>query len=260
MNPCWLFALAAAGALLVIEGRAQESPHAALVDELVTANRILFDQNVVDGFGHVSVRDPDHPGQFYIARGMSPALVTRDDIGLFDLDGLLLSRLSGRPNSERFIHAEIYRARPDVNAVVHSHSPNVIPFGVSNVPLRPIFHDASFLEPSAPVFEIRATAGDSTDMLVRTPELGRALAKSLGSANVVLMRGHGDAVVAPNLKTVVYRAVYTDVNARLQMQALALGGPVTYLSSGEAERLERYGVEVGFDRVWELWKSRVGPK
>ncbi len=260
MNSSWVFALAMASALLVSQAGAQDTRHAALIEELVTANRILFDQNVVDGFGHVSVRNPENPGQFFIARGMSPALVTRADIGLFDLDGKLLGQLGGRPNSERFIHAEIYRARPDVNAVVHSHSPNVIPFGVTNIPLRPIFHDASFLDPKAPVFEIRDAAGDTTDMLVRTPDLGRALAKALGNANVVLMRGHGDAVVAPDLKTVIYRAVYTDVNARLQMQALALGGPVTYLSAGEAKRLESYGVEVGYDRVWELWKSRVGPK
>jgi HCOMODA/2-hydroxy-3-carboxy-muconic semialdehyde decarboxylase len=157
---------------------------------------------------------------------------------------------------ERFIHGEIYRVRPDVRAIVHHHSPSVIPFGATGAPLRPLYHMSAFLAAGAPVFDIRAAAGGDTDMLVRTPALGRALAQTLGPRPVALMRGHGAVVVGPSLPLVVFRSIYTEMNARLQAQAMALGSPVTYLSSGEAQQAEA-AVASTVGRPWELWKQKV---
>ena len=170
-------------------------PKPELIDDLVAANRILSDQGVVDGFGHVSARHPGDPKRFLLARSMAPGLVTADDIMEFDLDGAALDPRGRTPYVERFIHSEIYKAHPEINAVVHSHSPSVIPFGVTKVPLRPIYHTSSFLGAGVPVFEIREAGGPATDMLIRTPDLGAALAQKIGVSAVVLMRGHGDVVV-----------------------------------------------------------------
>jgi ribulose-5-phosphate 4-epimerase/fuculose-1-phosphate aldolase len=224
----------------------------ALIDELVDANHILFHQGVVDGFGHVSARDPARSDQFLLARSMAPALVTRADILRFDQDGNAL-RDKRTPYLERFIHAEIYRARPDVMAVVHSHSPCVIPFGVANgTPLRAICHMSGFLGATTPVFEIRAAAGPASDLLIRDRALGAALARSLGSRAVVLMRGHGSTTVGASVRQAVFRAVYAEVNARLQAEATRLG-PVTYLTDGEAEAASAAN-DGQISRAWELWK------
>src|SRR6185436_8583644 len=190
---------------------------ASLVEELVDANHILFHQGVVDGFGHVSARHPGHKEVFLLSRSMAPALVTAADILSFDLDGNTLGRDARAPYLERFIHGEIYRARPDVMAIVHSHSPCVIPFGVAKgAPLRAICHMSGFLGAATPVFEIRDTAGPASDMLIRNRELGVALANSLGAHAAVLMRGHGSTVVGNGVRQAVFRAVYTEVKARLQ--------------------------------------------
>ncbi|HEX5863092.1 MAG TPA: class II aldolase/adducin family protein, partial [Casimicrobiaceae bacterium] len=165
-----------------------------LVDKLVAANRILYRQGVVDGFGHASARHDQSPDHFLLARNMAPALVRREDIVTFDLDGAALDAAGRRVYLERFIHGEIYRARPDVQAVVHSHSPNVIPFGVTKQPLRPVFHMSGFLAEGSALFEIRDVAGD-TDMLISNGPLGVALAAALGSRSAVLMRAHGSTVV-----------------------------------------------------------------
>ena len=226
-----------------------------LIEDLVAANRILSREGVVDGFGHVSVRHDSAPGVFLLARSMAPGLVTAADIMVFGLDGEALGADRRTAYVERYIHSEIYKAQPEVAAVVHSHSPAVIPFGVTAAKLRPIYHMSSFLGTDVPVFEIRDTHGDTTDMLIRSPALGAALAASLGQATVALMRGHGNVVVGRSIPEVVFRAIYTEMNARLQADALRLGdGRVTYLSDGEAAASMATNAGV-LTRAWELWKA-----
>jgi HCOMODA/2-hydroxy-3-carboxy-muconic semialdehyde decarboxylase len=232
----------------------------ALLDELVDANHILFHQGVVDGFGHVSVRDPARSDRFLLSRSMAPALVARADIMRFDLDGNAAGD-ARTPYLERFIHGEIYRARPDVNAIVHSHSLGVIPFGVaSGTRLRAICHMSGFLGAATPVFEIRTAAGAASDLLIRSQALGAALARSLGSNAAVLMRGHGSTVVGTSVRQAVFRAVYTEINAQLQSEALRLGR-VTYLTDQEAE-LASATNDSQINRAWELWKmlAAEGPR
>jgi HCOMODA/2-hydroxy-3-carboxy-muconic semialdehyde decarboxylase len=228
-----------------------------LIDDLVVANRILSDQGVVDGFGHVSARHATDPARFLLARSMAPGLVTADDIMEFDLDGVALDPRGRTLYVERFIHSEIYKAYPEVNAVVHSHSPSVIPFGVTKMPLRPIYHMSSFLGAGVPVFEIREAGGPGTDMLIRSPELGAALARKIGNSAVALMRGHGDVVVGQSVRQVVFRAVYTEVNAKLQAEALRLGGgEVEFLNDEEGAKASQTNDAV-LSRPWELWKRQA---
>jgi ribulose-5-phosphate 4-epimerase/fuculose-1-phosphate aldolase len=230
-------------------------PDAELVDKLVAANRILYHQGVVDGFGHASVRHDKSPGHFLLARNMAPGLVRRDDIVTFDLDGVAVDAGGRRVYLERFIHGEIYRARPDVQAIVHSHSPSVIPFGVTGKSLRPIFHMSGFLGEGAALFEIREVAGD-TNMLISDNRLGAALATSLGARSTVLMRGHGSTVVGDSIEQAVYRAIYAEVNAKLQLQAVTLG-EVTYLNANEAAKAASTN-NTQLARTWELWLREVG--
>jgi HCOMODA/2-hydroxy-3-carboxy-muconic semialdehyde decarboxylase len=231
----------------------------SLIEDLVDANHILFHLGVVDGFGHVSARHPEDPGRFFISRSMAPALVTAADIMMIDLDGRPLADNAPTPYLERFIHSEIYRARPDVVAIVHSHSAAVIPFSVvPGATLKPISHMSGFIGDGAPVFEIRDTAGPNNDMLVRNRELGAALATSLGKHNIVLMRGHGSTVVGFNVRQAVYRAVYAELNARQQSEALRLGAP-NYLTPGEAVESARAN-DSQQDRAWNLWKRAVTQK
>ena len=229
------------------------------VDDLVAAYRTLASLNVLDAFGHVSVRDPRNPNRYLMSRSIAPEAVTAADILVLDLDsqivdskdeGTLLYR-------ERFIHGEIYKVRPDVNAVVHSHSPTVVPFTVTRAKLRPILHNAGFLGYGAPLFEIRKCAGNATDLLVETPALGKALARSLGkNAAVVLMRGHGDSVVGPTLRDAVFRAYYTEVNARLQLQAITIGGPINFLTKEEAITSSEAMLRAAA-RPWALWRAKA---
>ena len=236
--------------------RALADVNPALVEDLVDANRILYHLGVVDGFGHVSARHPGDPSRFLISRSMAPALVTAADLMAIHLDGRPVFENAPTPYLERFIHSEIYRARPDVVAIVHSHSTAVIPFGiVPGASLMPVSHMGGFIGEGAPVFEIRNTAGANSDMLVRTPELGAALAKSLGARNIVLMRGHGSTVVGFNLRQAVYRAVYAEVNARQQSEALRLGAPI-YLTPGEAVESAKAN-DGQQDRAWNLWKRAI---
>jgi ribulose-5-phosphate 4-epimerase/fuculose-1-phosphate aldolase len=229
----------------------------ALLEDIVVGSRILADFGVLDGFGHVSARHPTNPNHFLMSRSLAPALVTADDIMEFDLDGNAVDARGRTVFLERFIHSEIYKARPDVMSVVHSHSPGVIPFSVSQVPLRPMYHNPSFLAAGVPVWDIRKDFGE-TDMLVRDPALGKSLALTLGDKPVVLMRGHGDVAVGPSVKMAVFRAYYTDVNAKLQSQALALGGDINYLTPGEGAKADKVNFVV-IDRIWNLWKMRVAP-
>jgi ribulose-5-phosphate 4-epimerase/fuculose-1-phosphate aldolase len=251
------------GAVLATRGSSAtlpdaQPPDAELLDDLVAGNRILAAQGVLDGFGHVSALHDKDPSRFLLARSMAPALVTAADIMQFDLDGNAVGGDGRTAYLERFIHSEIYRAIPEVRAVVHSHSPAVIPFGVVGVRLRPIFHLGGFLGAGVPVFEIRDAGGPATDMLIRNPALGAALAKILGSAPVALLRGHGNVVVGRSVREAVFRAVYTEVNARLASEALRLGdGNVIFLNEEEAKAAaETNSAQIG--RPWELWKKALG--
>ena len=229
------------------------TPNPELVKDLVYANRILYDQGVVDAFGHVSVRDDKDSNRFLLARSMAPALVSAADILVFDVNGAAIDARGRALYLERFIHAAIYRVRQDVKAIVHSHSPAVIPFGVTRTILRPVYHVSAFLGAGAPVFEIRDSAG-MTDMLISDNKRGDALAKSLADSAVVLMRGHGSVAVGNTIQQVVYRAIYTEVNGRLQAEAEKLG-PINFLSPEEAAKAAAIN-DPG--RPWELWKARIG--
>ena len=241
----------------VVRRKADRPLDKAFIDDLVAANRTLARLNVLDAFGHVSVRDPRNPHRYLISRSIAPESVTAADILLLDLDsqtvdpkddGKLLYR-------ERFIHGEIYKARPDVNAVVHSHSPTVVPFTVTRAKLRPLLHNAGFLGLGVPLFEIRKSVGDGTDLMILTPNLGKDLAKKLGpDAAVVLMRGHGDSVVGPSLPNAVFRAYYTEINARQQLAAITIGGPINFMTRAEALTSNDAMLRASA-RPWALWRK-----
>lgn len=228
----------------------------AVLQELVVANRILAHEGILDAFGHVSVRHPEEAGHYLIARSLGPELVTEADLQRFTLDG---QQVDGDPRpayAERAIHGAIYEARPDVLAVCHNHAPSVLPYGVTDFPLRPIFHMASLIGADVPVWDVADRFGD-TDMLVRTIEQGRSLARTLGDRRVALMRGHGSVVAGRTLREVVMTAVYLEQNARLQMQAAALGD-VRYLSRGEIERASAMLLgSLASERAWETWRRRA---
>jgi HCOMODA/2-hydroxy-3-carboxy-muconic semialdehyde decarboxylase len=222
-----------------------------ILADLVLANRILYSLGVLDSHGHVSVRDSKHPDHFFLSRSLAPALVTADDIMVYDLDANPVEGHGRSMYSERFIHAEIYRARSDVHSVVHSHSPTVIPFSISKTALRPVCHMASFMPQAVPVFEVREAAG-MTDLLIKTRELGTALARTLGRDSVALLRGHGNVVVGPDVRYAVFRAYQTEINARLQLQAQTLEGPLTFIAAEESANTFG-GAGIPPDRAWEMW-------
>ena len=229
-----------------------------LVEDLVAGNRTLARLGVLDAFGHISVRDPRDPHRYLISRSLAPESVTAADILRLDLDSQIVDpkdegKLLYR---ERFIHGEIYKARPDVNAVVHSHSPTVVPFTVTRAKLRPLLHNAGFLGLGVPRFEIRKHAGDGTDLMILTPRLGQELAQKLGKAAVVLMRGHGDSVVGPTLPNAVFRAYYTEINARQQLAAITIGGPITFMTRAEALASSDVMLQASA-RPWALWRKRA---
>ena len=246
------FLFAGAATLVTRLTGQQPASREALVDDVVTANHILAAQEIVDAFGHVSVRTG--PGRFLISRSLAPAQVTAADIIELDLDGKTVGGDKRTSYRERFIHSEIYRVRPDVMSVVHCHAPALIPFGITKIPLRPVYHNSSFVGEGVPVFEIREAGGD-TNMLVETPELGRALAKALGDKPAVLMRGHGAVIVGKSIIEAVARSVYLEVNARVQAQAMALGQRITYLDDGEVKKRSEEPDPYG--RAWDLWKRQA---
>jgi ribulose-5-phosphate 4-epimerase/fuculose-1-phosphate aldolase len=228
-----------------------------LVADLVAANRVLAREGVLDGWGHVSVRHNLDPDRYLLARSLAPELVAPGDILEFDLDNNAVNARGRNLYTERFLHGEIYKVRPDVVAVCHCHAPPVIPFGVTDVPLRPMYHRAAFIALGVPVFEIRDAAG-MTDLLIRNPTLGRALAQSIADKPAVLMRGHGATVVAPTLQRLVARSIFLSLNATLQMQAtlMARGGAINFLDPEEAQLIEaREGYGLG--RAWEAWKRKA---
>jgi ribulose-5-phosphate 4-epimerase/fuculose-1-phosphate aldolase len=229
---------------------------------IASANHILYDQGILDGFGHVSQRDPVDPAQFLLSRNMAPALVRPQDLLAFDLQGEAVVPGGPRAFVERYIHAAIYRVRPDVNAVVHSHTPAILPFGIlPNLALCPICHMSGFIRRGTPIHDIRDDLGPGSDMLIRSLELGASLAGALGDHALVLMRGHGMTVVGNSLEQAVYRAIYTEVNARIQLTAGQLGTP-NFLTVAEAETSDAAN-QVQLGRAWEFWALRaqvaVGP-
>ena len=234
-----------------------QTPYETAISDLVVANRILAAEGVLDGFGHVSMRDPRDGACYLMSRSLAPALVTAADILQHDLDNHAVHDQGHSLYYERWIHGEIYKARPEVNAIVHSHSPTLVPFASTKAPLRPILHNASFLGFGTPVFEIRNLIPNS-DLMISTAALGRALAETLGStADVVLLRGHGNVVIGPTIQIAVFRAYYTEINARQQLNAMILGrDDVVYMNAGECETTDKIMQAVA-GRPWDLWKRRV---
>ena len=228
-----------------------------LLEDLVAANRVLATEGVLDGWGHVSARHDRDPNRYLLSRSLAPELVGAEDIIEFDLDNNSVNVQERGLYSERFIHGEIYKTRPDVKAIVHTHAPSVIPFGVTGIALRPVYHRAAFIALGVPIFEIREAAG-LTDMLIRDPALGRALAKSIGDKPAVLMRGHGATVVAPSIPRVVGRSIFLALNATLQARTMMMapGAAINFLDPEEARLIEaREGYGLG--RAWEAWKKRA---
>ena len=231
----------------------------ALIDELVIANHILANEKVVDSFGHISVRNPDNPNHYFLSCSRSPEIVSRGDIMEFDLESNSVDDSTLRPYGERFIHGAIFEARPEVQSVVHNHSLPVIPFGVTGTPLQPIIHTGAAIGRDIPIWDIYDNFGD-TDLLVCNMEHGRDLAKCLGKANVVLMRGHGCSVVGPNIKGATLGAVYLQVSASVQLQSMPLGD-VRYLTEGETEQCtEMFYSDLAVDRAWENLATRATKK
>jgi HCOMODA/2-hydroxy-3-carboxy-muconic semialdehyde decarboxylase len=232
----------------------------ALLEDLAAAYRVLANQGVIDGYGHVSARHPRNPNRYLMSRSLGPALVTPADIMEYDLDSTPIDPKGRNSVLERFIHGEIFRARPDVMVVVHSHAPSVIPFSITQVPLRPVFHMATFLglggSGGVPVWDSRSVKDPAAGaLLVRNSVMGSSLAATLGKRPVALLRGHGNVVVGPNIPLTVRQAIYTEVNAKLLLSALALGGPVTYVSEEETAAVEKTPGDIM--RGWELWKRQA---
>jgi ribulose-5-phosphate 4-epimerase/fuculose-1-phosphate aldolase len=229
-----------------------------LIAELVVANRILASQNVVDAFGHVSVRSAKDPKRFFLSRARAPECVEAGDIMEFALDGTAIDARGRKPYLERFIHAALYELRPDVNSVVHNHSYTVIPFGITGKKLRPVMHVCSMIGTDVPVWDSQDHFKD-TDLLVSDMDMGRDLAKCLGGGTVALMRGHGATVVGRSLREAVHTSVYLQVNADLQLKAVQLAGEgaIRMLTAGEIEIRNSIDPTFGIERAWESWRRRA---
>jgi HCOMODA/2-hydroxy-3-carboxy-muconic semialdehyde decarboxylase len=225
-----------------------------LVEDLVVGSRILAQQKIVDGFGHISARHDGDPTKYLMSHLLAPGLVTPADIVTLDLDSNALTHGDKRQMGERFIHGEIYKARPDVMSVVHCHAVPLIPFGITSTPLRAVYHQSYFIGDGCPIFEIRASSG-MTDMLIRDGARGKALAQALGDASMILMRGHGATMVGVSIQEAVYRAIYATTNAVIQLDAVRLGS-VTYLATEEAELYGKIGGGV-MHRPWDMWRAEL---
>lgn len=230
---------------------------AQLKEEIATANRILAHHEVVDSFDHVSIRHPDKADRFLLSRARAPEVIVADDIMEFRLTGENMGHEPGKPYSERFIHGAIYEARPEVMSAIHNHNPSVIPYSVTNLPMRPIMHMCAPIGGDIPNWDIRTGFGDCTNLLVTSMEMGRDLAQHLGNRTVSLMRGHGSVLVGQSLREVVFTSVYMELNAAMLMQALGMG-EVTYLSDGEIDTIKRARSGFTFERGWENWCHQVG--
>jgi ribulose-5-phosphate 4-epimerase/fuculose-1-phosphate aldolase len=235
----------------------------SVIDDLVLANRMLASKElgILDAFGHVSVRNPANPGHYFISRYISAGVVTADDVIENDLD----SKPVGGPRSDEyqevFMHGEIYKARPDVMAVLHAHTPAIVAFTESSVALRPVINGGTFIGAGFPLHDIRTF--DPRETIIRTPALGRSVAALLGSRPAILLKGHGIALTDSSLRNLVVRAYNLRVNAMIQQQALALGGTISYLEDSPESAApppsadaNRAGAEP-YNRGWEYWKQIV---
>jgi HCOMODA/2-hydroxy-3-carboxy-muconic semialdehyde decarboxylase len=241
-----------------IKEQMAESPAVkAAVEELVLANHILYDQNAVDGYGHISIRNPNNPNTFFLSRSIAPSAVTVDDIMEFDMDGKALNGDSRIAYGERFIHSGILRNRPDLNSVIHGHAAAVLPYGLTGTTLKPVFHMSAFLGEGTPIFEIReaSSTNPDTDMFISNPQLGDALSKTMGLQYFVLMRGHGYAAGGETIQKAVFRSIYAIQNAAIQSEAMKMG-TVQYLTPGEATKSQAT-IEKTISRPWQLWRDRV---
>lgn len=227
----------------------------AVLEDLAAANRILADQGVLDAAGHVTMRHPERPDRYLMSRALAPALVTADDIMAFTLESEPCESQGRTPFLERFLHGEIYRKRPDVLAIAHGHASSLVPFSLVGTPLLATYHSAAFLAAGVPVFDIRERFG-TTDIIIGDADRGAALADALGDKAVALLRAHGFVAVGPSLQLAVFRAVFTEVNARVQFQAAALGGPMAVLSEDEGRKADALNVGAAA-RAWDVWKTRV---
>jgi ribulose-5-phosphate 4-epimerase/fuculose-1-phosphate aldolase len=236
-----------------VEIKADTQEEAA--QELAVASRILADLGVFDAAGHVSMRHPRNPDRFLMSRSLAPALVTAADIMEFTFDGTPSYARGRMPFIERHLHGEIYRKRPDVLGIAHGHSPAVIPFGLTTTPMRATYHNAAFLAAGVPVFDIRDRFG-VTDIVINSAERGAAAADALADKAVVLLRAHGFIAVGPSIQAAVFRAVFTEISARVQLQAAALGGSIAALDAEEGRLADAINLAT-VGRSWELWKRRV---
>jgi ribulose-5-phosphate 4-epimerase/fuculose-1-phosphate aldolase len=227
----------------------------SLLEELVTANRILAREGVVDSFGHVSARHPDDPHRFLLSRARAPERIEAADIMEFTLEGEPLDARSRAPYLERYIHGGIYEARPDVHAVVHNHSPSVIPFGVTGKKLKPLLHMCANIGHEVSTWDSHDKFGD-TALLVENVDMGRDLARAIGSDRTILMRGHGATIVGADVRQAVFISIYLEVNARLQMQAMAMGD-IKFLTAGEVDKVATRTGPYTINRAWENWCRRA---
>jgi len=226
------------------------------LDELVTANRILAREGVVDSFGHVSIRHPDRPDRYLLSRARAPECIEVEDLMEFTADGTAIDPAGRKPYAERFIHGAVYDTRPDVRAIVHHHSPSVIPFSVTAAQLSPVMHMCAGIGTRIPTWDSRASFGD-TNLLVTNMDMARELAAALGRRPVILMRGHGCVVAGMSLREVIFNSIYLQLNADLQMKASGLGD-ITFLSEGEVAAVLRTRGSFTFERAWEFWCRRAG--
>jgi len=225
----------------------------AAISELVIANRIVAHLKLVDSFGHVTVRNPENPQRFFMSRSRAPSLVTREDILEFNLDGSPVDARGLRPYLERFIHAALYRARPDVLAVCHNHAHELLPLAVTKMAMRPALHTAAGIGLEVPVWDIRDEFGD-TNLLVTSNEMGDSLARAVGQGRAALMRGHGSVIAGNSLMDTVFTTYYLRLNAEVLIKAMSTGREITYLSPGEI--LQAGGIQAQ-DRAWEEWSLQA---
>ena len=230
----------------------------------MVANRILGNEGVVDAFGHISIRHPENPERYFLACSRSPGLVTEDDIVEFDLDSNRLDGTIRAIYAERFIHGCIYKARPDVMSVCHSHAHAVVPFTVTNAPIEPIWVMASGSGAGVPNWDIRDEFPNEGTMLVVNDATGRSLAKTLGAGRVRLLRGHGAVIATSELRATVMVSIGLMCNAAMLIQAHTLSqgrgdAAVKHLSPAEIEATSKILLgPLGLDRAWEYWRVRAG--
>ena len=230
----------------------------AIIEELVTANRILAREEIVDSFGHVSIRHPTRKDRYLLSRARAPERIEAADIMEFTLEGDPVDARGRKPYLERFIHGALYEARPDVTCVVHNHSASTIPFGITGKKIKPLLHMCASIGHDVPLWDSHDKFGD-TGLLVDSMAMGRDLAKRVGKGRTALMRGHGAVVAAQGIRQAIWIAIYLELNAKLQMQAMGMG-KIKFLTSGEVDKIiSRHG-PFSFNRAWENWCTRAGRK